>query len=119
MSFQISIKKFRSAVGQIKDQRDSTIIKTAYLLAARNCEILTKTNPVEILNNKSKPYGQFLKSSFGEYEVASATPEKEAVVQKALVVTMAVAKRGKRLKQPKEGEEQMTPQLKEKEVIEI
>lgn len=117
MSFQISMKRFREAVNNIEDQRDSALIKTAYLLGARNSEILTKVNPVELLNNKTKPYGAFLKTKFANYEVAAATPEKEAVTVKTLVVSMAVAKRGKRLKKPKEGEE-TTLELKEEEVIE-
>jgi len=118
MSFEISIKKFRAAVDGIKNERDSLLIKTAYLLAARNCEILTKTNPVEILNNSSKPYGHFMKWKLADYEVSPSTPEKEAVVEKVLLVTMSVAKRGKRLKQKKEGEEETTLELKKEQVIE-
>lgn len=118
------MKRFREAVNNIEDPRDSALIKTGYLLAARNCEILTKTNPVEMLNNMSKPYGNFLQWKFGEYEVASATPEKKAVLPSGkpmpdvLIVTMAVAKRGKRLRKPKEEPKETTPQLNKAEVIE-
>jgi len=111
------MKRFREAINNIEDQRDSALIKTAYLLAARNSEILTKTVPVEMLNNKTKPYGAFLEWNMANYEVAAATPEKETIVQKTLVVTMAVAKRGKRLKKPKEGEE-TTLELNKAEVVE-
>lgn len=117
MSFEISIKKFRNAVNRIEDQRDSVMIKTAYLLAARNCEILTKVIPADILRNQSKPYGTLMEYKFANYEVASETPDKEAVMEKAFITTMAVAKRGKRLRQPKE-EEQTTLELQEAEVIE-
>lgn len=117
MSFSISIKKFRAAVDQIKDQRDSTIIKIAYLLAARNSEFLTKTIPWELLHNASKPYGSFLDFSFKTFEVSPATAQKEAVTEKVFVIKSAVAKRGKHLKQPKEGEEQTTLELKKEEVI--
>lgn len=115
---RISMKRFRQAVDSIKDKRDATMIKVAYLLAARNSEILTKVNPCEMLSNASKPYGNFMKIRFEDFEVARATPDKEGITQKVMVVTMAVAKRGKRLKQPKEGEEQTTLELKKEEVIE-
>ena len=102
LSLTISIKKFREAVDQIKDERDSTIIKTAYLLASRNCEILTKVNPSELLSNASKPYGNFLDYTFADYEISPATKDREAITEKVLVIKCAVAKRGKTMKQPKQ-----------------
>jgi len=118
VSYEISIKRFRNAVDRIKKERDSALVKTLYLLAARNSEVLTKTNPLELLNNKTKSYGNFMKIKFANYEVAPRTPDKEPLMQKVMVITTAVAKRGKRLKQPKEEEEQTTPELKKEEVIE-
>lgn len=117
MSVSISIKKFRDAVDQIKDQRDSILIKTAYLLAARNSEILTETAPWDLLHNASKPYGNFLKFGFQDFEVKPETGDKSAEYEKVFVVTCAVAKRGKRLKGSKKDRE-TTPELKEEEVIE-
>lgn len=105
-------------MNKIEDERDSVLVKTTYLLAARNCEILTKTIPADILHNASKPYGVFMDHKFADFEVSPSTSEKEAVVQKALLLTLAVAKRGRRLRQPKEGEEQTTAQLQKEEVIE-
>jgi len=113
----ISIKKFREAVDQIKDQRDAAIIKTAYLLAARNSEILTKVTSWDFLKGESKPYGVFLKFGFGQFEVSPETDKQEAVMEKVLVVTSAVAKRGKRMKQ-KDDIEKEPLQLKEEEIIE-
>lgn len=115
MSFSISIKKFRAAVDQIEDLRTSSLIKIAYLLAARNSELLTKTCPWDLLHGASKPYGSFLKFEFKDFEVSPATETKEAVMEKVFVVTVAVAKRGKRMQQPKE---ETTLELKEEEVIE-
>lgn len=115
MSETISIKTFRAAVDKIEDQRDAIIIKTAYLLAARNSEILTKTSPWDVLHNASKPYGVFLKFQFQDFEVSPETADKPAAYEKAFVVTAAVAKRGKRFKkQP----EETTTELNKEEVIE-
>lgn len=112
---RISIKKFREVVDSIQNKRDGAMIKIAYLLAARNCEVLTKVNPCEMLSNASKPYGNFMTVRFEDFEVARATHEKDAVIQNVLVVSMAVAKRGKRMKQPKD---ETTLELKKEEVIE-
>jgi len=113
----VSLKKFRAAVDAIKDQRDATLLKTAYLLAARNSEIVTKTNPWDLLQGASKPYGIFLNYDFAQYEVTPETDKQEAVMEKALVITCAVAKRGKRMKQ-KDDTEKEPLQLKEEEIVE-
>lgn len=113
----ISIRKFREAVDHIKDQRDAAIVKTAYLLAARNSEILTKATSWDFLKGESKPYGVFLKFSFAQFEVSPETDKQEAVMERVLVVTSAVAKRGKRMKK-KDDTEKEPLQLKEEEVVE-
>lgn len=109
MSFDISIKKFRQAVNKIKDLRDSAIIKTAYLMAARNSEICSQVTPWDLLNNATKPYGVFLKRELKQFEVKPATEEEEAVIEKVLVITSAVAKRGKRLKKKTDDNETEQP----------
>lgn len=115
---RISIKRFREAVDSIKDKRDSTLIKVAYLLAARNSEILTKTSACELLSNASKPYGNFMTIRFEKCQYLRATSERAAVTMNALVISMAVAKRGKRIRKLKEGEEETTLELQKHEVIE-
>lgn len=113
----ISLKKFRAAVDAIKDPRDATLLKTAYLLAARNSEILTRTSSKEILSGASKPYGNFLDYRIANYEVSSATEKQEAVMENVLLLTCAVAKRGKRMKHIDDIEKEPL-QLKEEEIIE-
>lgn len=118
MSVQsVSLKKFRAAIEQIKDERDATILKTAYLLAARNSEILTKTGSWDLLQGASKPYGIFLDYSIAQFEVSPESDKQDAVVEKVLVITSAVAKRGKRMKH-KDDTEKEPLQLKEEEIIE-
>lgn len=119
MSFSISMKKFRNVVDDIDILKDSVMIKTAYLLAARNCEVITRTSPVEILTNASKPYGVFLDFEVQDFEVKPATQERKAEIEKVLLVKCAVAKRGKKMKATiKNGEPQAPDKLKHKEVVE-
>ncbi|MCJ7759674.1 hypothetical protein MUP59_00825, partial [Candidatus Bathyarchaeota archaeon] len=108
MSLEVSIKKFREAVDKIQDPETSIKVKTGYLLAARNSEILTKCVPWAILHNASKPYGLFMKYGFQDFTLTPNESQgamlgiKEPISEKAFVVTMAVAKRGKRLKKKEE-----------------
>jgi hypothetical protein len=110
------IKKFRAVVDSIKDHRNKTIIQTAYLMAARDSEILTETSPWDLLHGKSKPYGNFAKFQFQDFEISPATPEKPAVMEKVFVCTLAVAKRGKRIKRKKEEPEEEPLEVKTEEV---
>jgi len=104
VSLEVSIKKFREAVEKIENPEASIKVKAGYLLAARNSEILTKCVPWAILHNASKPYGLFMKYGFQDFTLTPNDPQgamlgiKEPISEKAFVVTMAVAKRGKRLK---------------------
>jgi len=113
----VSLKKFRATIDQIKDKRDATILKTAYLLAARNSEILTKTGSWDFLHGASKPYGNFLDYRIAHHEVTSETEKQKAVIENVLVITCAVAKRGKRMKS-KDDTEKEPLQLKEEEIVE-
>lgn len=98
MSFSISVKKFRNTVDQIKSPRDSALIKMCYLLASRNSEICSETAPFDLLRNASKPYGTFLKYEMKDFVIPPADDKAKPVTQKVLVITSAVAKRGKQLK---------------------
>jgi len=75
-------KEFRERVNDIQHRRDSTLIKTLYLLAARNCEILTKSTPRD---KTTTNYGKFLKFELTE------NPEIEN--SKVLLVKCPIAKR--------------------------
>lgn len=113
MPLTVSMSKFRDTVNGIKDERDGTMIKLAYLLAARNCEILRKSSPSEILRNASKPYGTFLRYKVHDYQLSRG--DKPETI-KALVFTSAVAKRGKRMKKNPEPEE-TTLEITKEEVV--
>ncbi len=98
MNMTISLNKFRQALDNIKDPRDSAMLKLAYLGAYRNCELCSNVSPSELLQNRSKPYGNFLKVKLQNYIVSPATDDREAVIEKVLLITSAIAKRGKRIK---------------------
>ena len=121
MSFDtVSIKRFRETVENIKDSKAKNMMKLGYLLANRNCELLTKTSPLELLNHHSKPYGVFSKSRFEDYRMVSTDPEGKVkvTIEKALLITLAVAKRGKRIKKKAkpEKEQKPLPQVKPEEI---
>lgn len=103
---EISMQKFRSAVDSITDRRDSILIKTLYLLAARNCEICRNVTPSELLLGKSKPYGQFMQISLKDFIRKQATETTPALIEKALVIRAATAKRGKRIRKKDKKKEQ-------------
>ncbi len=106
MSLEISIKKMRGAMDEIKDLRDSTMLKLAYLGAYRNSEICTQVSPSELLRNSSKPYGCLMKIDLKDYIVKQATIDEPAEIVKALILTTAVAKRGKKIMKNKDQEKE-------------
>lgn len=102
------MRRFREAVDKIEDFNTRVKVETGYLLAARASEILLKTTNWDFLRNASKPYGLFMKVGFQDFIM---TPTEnpaltETINQKALVITMAVAKRGKKIKKNKEKKEE-------------
>jgi hypothetical protein len=105
---EVSIKRFRETVEKIENPELMIKAKTGYLLAARNSEILTKCCPWDLLRNASKPYGLFMKYGFQDFSLSPTDPQgamlgiKEPISEKAFVITMAVAKRGKRIKKKKQ-----------------
>lgn len=84
--------KFRVMVDVIPKPKDRVLIQALYLLAARASELCCKTIPSELKHGGSKPYGLFSKYGFADFEI------KQNEVEKALICTTAVAKRGKRKK---------------------
>lgn len=108
----VSIKRFREEVDAIEDDFARILVKIGYLTAGRASELCTKTVPWELLKGASRPYGQFMSYALKDFEL---TPHedpslKNTIVEKALVITSAVAKRGKRLKkgQPKDDKLEIT-----------
>jgi len=99
----VSIRRFREAVEKIEDFHTRVKVQTGYLLAARLSEISQKVTAWDFLRNASKPYGLFMKCKLGDFVMTpSENPAlKETITQKALVITMAVAKRGKRITKKK------------------
>lgn len=96
----VSIKRFREEVDAIEDDFARILVKIGYLTAGRASELCTKTVPWELLKGASRPYGQFMSYALKDFEL---TPQedpslKNTIVEKALVITSAVAKRGKRIK---------------------
>lgn len=114
MSLEVSVKRFRETVEAIEDPDLRIKMKTGYLLAARNSEVCTKVVPWDLLHNASKPYGIFMKYNLADFKLSPTDLEgmrmglKEPIQEKALVITVAVAKRGKRLKKKKEPEDDKT-----------
>lgn len=110
MSFKsISIKNFRAEVDSIDEDFDRNLVKIAYLTAARASELCNKTSPYDLLNGKSRPYGQFMEYAFKDFEI---TPREDpsltnTIIEKCFVITSAVAKRGKRIKKHEESDNQI------------
>lgn len=107
MSFEVSVKKFREAVEKIENPEAKIKVQIGYLLAARNSEILTECCPWDLLHNASKPYGLFMKYEYQDFTLTPNEPQgmmlgiKEPIQEKAFVITMAIAKRGRRIKKKK------------------
>jgi hypothetical protein len=109
---------FRKAVEAIEDPDDKIKIQTGYLLAARASEILTKTTPFDMLRNRSKPYGVFMKAELKDFEMTPLENPalKETLRMKAFVITSAVAKRGKKIKRKNVEQTSQPMQLDPEEV---
>lgn len=91
MSMVPNLRKFREAVDGITGYRASMICKVMYLTAARVSEVVTKAIPSELKNNRSKGYGKYMNWVLQDYLEGK-------VKEKALLLTMAVAKRSLRIK---------------------
>lgn len=81
------LPEFREAVDEISNVRDSVLIKTLYLAAARVCEVSTKISPWDIQHGKRKPYGSYLSWTLEDFKK-----------EKVLLLKPAVAKRKKTVK---------------------
>lgn len=117
MSLTVSMQKFRNTVNNIKNERDATMLKFSYLVAARNSEVLRKVSAKEMLNGATRNYGLFLRHQFQDYEVKAAKEDSPAVMEKVWLVTCACGKRGKRLKKNRDPEEELETVTKE-EIVE-
>ncbi len=90
------MKRMREHIDYIGRRRDRVLIKTLYLTAARASELATRTNPSAIQAGKSKSYGRFLSWKIEDLRI------NQRKVEKALAITLAVAKRRLRTKEQKE-----------------
>ena len=98
----ISIKKFREEVDSIEDDKARTLIEAYYLMAARLCELSAVANPSEVKVGATRPYGLFNTVSLENFEVTPAESPLlpkgiNAITGKALVITVATAKRGRHI----------------------
>jgi integrase len=91
MSLVPNVNEFREAVDGILGLRDSLLVKTMYLTAARVSEVITKALPWELKHNQSKGYGQYMRWTLQDYQEGK-------IKEKVLLLTMAVAKRSMRAK---------------------
>ena len=111
--FEVSMRKFREAVEGIKEESIRIKMQIAYLLAARNCEITTKVSEKELLDHRSRNYGVFMHLDFRDFIIQPTESQgiqlglKEPFQQKVLVVRVAVAKRGKRVRTKDRGNENL------------
>jgi len=103
----ISIKKFRNEVDSIEDDKARTIIEAYYILAGRLCELSAVANPSEVKVGATRPYGLFNTFSLENFEVTPVDSPllprgMNAITGKALVITVATAKRGKHILKKKQ-----------------
>jgi hypothetical protein len=88
----ITMAGFRQTVEAIADKRHREICMVGYLLAARDCEIITKVSSCEIIHRKTKPYGQEMRVL--PIQTFKVPGTKDTIV-KVLPIKVSVAKRHK------------------------
>jgi hypothetical protein len=86
--------EFRRRVERVSeaDKYHGVLIKTLYLLAARDSEILTKCTPTDS-NNGLKPYGVYLRWKLVDWKPSLYERKAE---NKVLLIKVAIAKRSKK-----------------------
>ena len=89
-------KKMREHMEHIPKRRDRVLIKTLYLTAARASEIVTKVNPCDLEKNQTHPYGKYMSWELADFQTSNGSKEK------ALLITLATAKRRLKTKEQKE-----------------
>ena len=112
----VSVKRFREEVDAIDDDFARILVKIGYLTAGRASELCTKTVPWELLNRASRPYGLFMKYQFQDFEMSPREDPtlRNRIVEKAFIITMATAKRGKRI--GKERQQGVTLEISDEEI---
>lgn len=104
------IEKFRATVDQIPYLRDAILLKTYYLTASREVELLTKVSPWEMLHKATKPYGIYLKFSIEDFDLPP-TKENPIAKEKVLLIVEAIAKRMKGKKKVLDTDNLTTQQI--------
>lgn len=89
---------FREVVDKIPSRRDEIMIKSLYLCAARVSEMVTKVTPYDLKHKKSAAYGQHLTWELKFYfpEGQARAQDKKALLHRALILKMPIAKRKKK-----------------------
>lgn len=87
------IKKFRSQVDRIKNQRDRVLLELMYLAASRACEVSTRVIPSDLKLKKSQSYGRSLEWKLTTFEGNGEWGKLEKQKRKVLLIKSAVAKR--------------------------
>jgi hypothetical protein len=76
------IWRFRQCVDAVPSQRNSVLVKVLYLSAARVSEIVSRVTPFDKEKALSRPYGQYLEFSVGDYEAEKVLLLKIAIAQR-------------------------------------
>lgn len=88
--------KFRYAVDHIWKPRDKIMIKIIYLTASRVSEVVTKVTPWDLEHNKTRPYGKYMDWKLDSFDKKGKGKPED--LEKVLLITSAVAKRTKKMK---------------------
>ncbi|RLF07093.1 MAG: hypothetical protein DRJ60_03440 [Thermoprotei archaeon] len=86
----LTMKRFREGIETIEDDFARTLFQLAYLMAARESELVTKVTRADML--KTKPYGNFLRWEITEWR-SKYLDSSISKPQKVLLLSTAVAKR--------------------------
>ena len=92
----VEFRKLREHIEHIPKKRDMVLIKTLYLTATRVSEIITNINPCDLKNGMTKPYGRHFTWKIEDFRINHRKAEK------ALAITLAIAKRRLKTKEQKE-----------------
>jgi hypothetical protein len=90
-------------VDAIKNPDSKYVVQMYYCAAARLSELSNKTYAQELLKGATRPYGQFMRIEIVDYKVDhDLSPQlKGRDTVKTWLITLAIAKRGKKLTQKK------------------
>lgn len=88
--------RFRQAVDHIWNVRNRIIVQIAYLTASRVSEMITKVTPWDLEHHKSRAYGKSMAWKLVSFDKKGKDNPED--FEKVLLITSAVAKRTKKMK---------------------